>query len=487
MEIKQGVKQLILLFIITLLFATIGFAQTPADSITTNYEAGTTYSFATTGFGSGTYSDATTYTSFFSETANNNLVVDSVTFSFGTVSPVIQADNVRIRRNDNPQVSGIIEQLWFERESSSDDDRYFYPEFVDTIESAFNSNVINRGADNLFENDSGASESDNNIERADYIFNPGIASPETNITGFVIFERGGNDNFYIAAITGLDGSGDPTSFGALVNVAAADFGDTGLTYDTTVFKDVDDTGTSNLKPRTDVDGQNLHAVHISLSELGISAGQTFYGFSLFGNDVNTGGDLIDWTSAAYPTDTGSADGGLDAVSGAYLFSGTSADLALTKEVDISEQYFGKTVNFTLTLTNNGPDSATGVEITDALPSGYNFEASSASQGTYDSGSGIWAVGSINNGDTATLSIEATLNSDGDYRNVAQVTASNVIDPNSTPNNDDGDQSENDEDWAEVIPLGVIPTLSEWGMIMFAFLLVSFAVWYMRKQSYDNMA
>jgi len=42
---------------------------------------------------------------------------------------------------------------------------------------------------------------------------------------------------------------------------------------------------------------------------------------------------------------------------------------------------------------------------------------------------------------------------GNYRNVSQITASDQYDPDSTPNNDDGDQSEDDEDFAETAPAG----------------------------------
>ncbi|MDJ1176348.1 DUF4347 domain-containing protein, partial [Roseofilum capinflatum] len=97
---------------------------------------------------------------------------------------------------------------------------------------------------------------------------------------------------------------------------------------------------------------------------------------------------------------------------------------------------GNTITYTITLSNNGPDNATGVEVTDSLPSGLTFSGSTPSQGTYDNTTGIWTVGNINNGDNATLEIEATINpgtSGTILSNTAEITASNPSDLNATNN------------------------------------------------------
>jgi uncharacterized repeat protein (TIGR01451 family) len=67
------------------------------------------------------------------------------------------------------------------------------------------------------------------------------------------------------------------------------------------------------------------------------------------------------------------------------------------------------VIYTITVKNNGPDNATGVEVTDQLPTGVTYDNHNAGQGTYTSGTGIWAVGSLANGATATLTITVTIN------------------------------------------------------------------------------
>ena len=44
---------------------------------------------------------------------------------------------------------------------------------------------------------------------------------------------------------------------------------------------------------------------------------------------------------------------------------------------------GDTVIFQITVTNDGPDAATGVSLTDSLPAGLTFVADTVSQGSYD--------------------------------------------------------------------------------------------------------
>ena len=116
----------------------------------------------------------------------------------------------------------------------------------------------------------------------------------------------------------------------------------------------------------------------------------------------------------------------------------AADLSLTKTVTSNTPNFGSNVTFTLTVANAGPDQATGVVVTDLLPTGLVFVSSTPSQGSYVATTGVWTVGTINNGSSATLSIVARVNSTAAINNVAQVTASGVFDPDSTPNDGAGD-------------------------------------------------
>ncbi len=84
----------------------------------------------------------------------------------------------------------------------------------------------------------------------------------------------------------------------------------------------------------------------------------------------------------------------------------SADLTVTKTVDDASPQEGDTLTYVVTVTNGGPDDATGVEVTDALPAGLTFVSAFATQGSYKSSSGVWTVGSLAVGETAGLQIRA---------------------------------------------------------------------------------
>ena len=61
--------------------------------------------------------------------------------------------------------------------------------------------------------------------------------------------------------------------------------------------------------------------------------------------------------------------------------------------------------FTVTVRNNGPDSAAAT-VTDLLPAGLNFVSAAPGQGTYTQGTGVWDVGVLASGAQATLQIQA---------------------------------------------------------------------------------
>ncbi|MBW6491946.1 MAG: DUF11 domain-containing protein [Lentimicrobium sp.] len=109
-----------------------------------------------------------------------------------------------------------------------------------------------------------------------------------------------------------------------------------------------------------------------------------------------------------------------------------ADLAITKNVNNQGPYVGQTIQFTLTVTNNGPGNATLVQVEDLLPSGYIYVSHTASGTTeYNVGIGNWDIGTLNYGNSETLVIDVVVNASGDYTNTATITG-NVDDD--TPGN-----------------------------------------------------
>ncbi|RDX36290.1 DUF11 domain-containing protein [Kangiella sp. HD9-110m-PIT-SAG07] len=107
-----------------------------------------------------------------------------------------------------------------------------------------------------------------------------------------------------------------------------------------------------------------------------------------------------------------------------------ADLSLTKTVDNNAPNVGENVTFTLTVTNNGPDSTNNIQVRDILPAELDFVSSTASQGSYASGSGVWTVGTLANGASATLDIVVSANTAGVITNEAEIINADRIDPDS---------------------------------------------------------
>ncbi|HMM68383.1 MAG TPA: hypothetical protein PKC03_15720, partial [Dokdonella sp.] len=111
----------------------------------------------------------------------------------------------------------------------------------------------------------------------------------------------------------------------------------------------------------------------------------------------------------------------------------AADIALAKSVDNALPNVGENVIFTVTATNNGPSDATGVLVTDGLPAGLAFVSASASQGSYASGSGLWSVGALANGASASLQITASVQATGSISNTATRTGGDQLDLNASNN------------------------------------------------------
>ncbi|WP_165389851.1 gliding motility-associated C-terminal domain-containing protein [Cecembia calidifontis] len=112
----------------------------------------------------------------------------------------------------------------------------------------------------------------------------------------------------------------------------------------------------------------------------------------------------------------------------FLIRSESADLSVVKTVNNLTPDYGDEIDFSIKAINNGLLNANGIQVTDLLPSGFNFISASTSRGTYNNTTGIWNIGSLNYGDVETLVIRARVNTTGDYTNLAQI-SSGPNDPN----------------------------------------------------------
>lgn len=243
---------------------------------------------------------------------------------------------------------------------------YLSPTVLYTMEDVLNNYVLAYGTDNIFSNcgtgnagsqATGAAtiySTGNNIERVDCVYQPGLgATTATGLQrlGFLVNERGGNDVFKVAAITGINASGAVTSLGTVVSVAAASWGLVGPNVSTMAFMGAE--GAGNIKPKELVGmaGINTHppvtqqvgGIYFSLNALGIAVNTRIYGLAIFPGDINANYLTLTGT----PTNTTDAgNGGLD------LMSGNSFARATTNFDILAQTLSGKVWN---DVNGNGID------------------------------------------------------------------------------------------------------------------------------------
>lgn len=126
-----------------------------------------------------------------------------------------------------------------------------------------------------------------------------------------------------------------------------------------------------------------------------------------------------------------------------------ADLSVTKTANTTIPFLADPITFTITIKNDGPEDTANVELSDALPAGLTYVSSTAGQGSYNSGSGIWTVGTLTSGQSVNLTLVATVTSLTSMVNTAQIIASDATDPDSTPNN--GVEAEDDQSSVTITP------------------------------------
>jgi len=112
----------------------------------------------------------------------------------------------------------------------------------------------------------------------------------------------------------------------------------------------------------------------------------------------------------------------------------AADIRVRKSVSNPSPAVGANVTFTIAATDLGPNNATGVQVRDILPAGLAFVSATPSAGTtYAAGTGVWNIGNLAVGATATLRIVATVTGTSKVTNVASRLAGTPPDFNPSNN------------------------------------------------------
>ncbi len=99
-----------------------------------------------------------------------------------------------------------------------------------------------------------------------------------------------------------------------------------------------------------------------------------------------------------------------------------ADLSITKTASPDPVIVGQDLTYTITVTNNGPDQANGVTVTDTLPPGVAYVSALPSQGSCIGTTTVTcSIGSLSAGGSAAISIVVTTLWDGTISNSSSVT------------------------------------------------------------------
>lgn len=109
-----------------------------------------------------------------------------------------------------------------------------------------------------------------------------------------------------------------------------------------------------------------------------------------------------------------------------------ADLSVIKLINNSNPNYNDLIKWTIIVSNNGLNMATGVIVNDLLPKSVEYISSYLSKGFYNPVNGIWDVGNLNAGEKLQLNIVSKIVKTGDITNVVNVKG-NEKDSNLTNN------------------------------------------------------
>ncbi len=146
------------------------------------------------------------------------------------------------------------------------------------------------------------------------------------------------------------------------------------------------------------------------------------------------------------------------IQGELTFAGTGADLSLSLTANTEFPTTGDTVTLTLTAFSEGPLNSTPTAQLN-LPAGANF-VSSSGDGSYNSSTGVWSIGSgFAPGTPRSRIIVISLPATGSFPINAEILSSNRTDQDSTPNNAVTTEDDYSELTLIVQPSSVAPALN----------------------------
>lgn len=288
----------------------------------------------------------------------NNVKVSSYTVG-GTVYDRFLSPDTLVLNRASP--SDRLVNIWYTMNSSiidnvppTNDEAFLDSDQASDADAIYLTGNLNAGYDNILVNIDpvGGGVIEVETERVDVIWYSGIQTSVPANAVFPIIERGGNDNIAVAAITSLNSDGTPASYGTLIGIPENGWPGTGSSFNNYLVLRRESAGSTPLPllPIGTDEGQSaqiIQGVAVSFTELGVSANQSIFGYSIFSADivsgyttdtgqivgsgaqtVKAGVDLTDIST--FPTDTNSNDSGLDLVAGVAAAVASDDNLIETK-------------------------------------------------------------------------------------------------------------------------------------------------------------
>lgn len=350
----------VLTTVVFLFFTLPAIGQTGISTITTSTVSGTSSSNSTVipsdAGNSLAFETGETMTVNYGQ--GNNVKVSSYTVSGTVYDRFLSPDTLILNR---ATASDRLVNIWYTLNSSLVDNVPPTPDVanLDSDEASdadaiYLTGNLNAGYDNILVNNDnqGGGAIEVETERVDVIWFSGIQTSVPGTAVFPIIERGGNDNIAVAAITSLNTDGTPAGYGTLIGIPENDWPGTGSSFNNYLVLRRESAGSTPLPllPIGTDEGQlaqTIQGVAVSFTELGISANQSIFGYSIFSADVVSGyttetGQIVgsgaqtikagvDLTDiASFPTDTNSDDSGLDLVAGVSAAVASDDNLIETK-------------------------------------------------------------------------------------------------------------------------------------------------------------
>ena len=192
----------------------------------------------------------------------------------------------------------------------------------------------------------------------------------------------------------------------------------------------------------------------------ISVSARINGVGSFDNEASVTANETDPNNTNNTDNTGNGD-----------IIGLSADLAISKTLTTPPPYsVGQSVSFSIVVTNNGPDAASNVVVTDS-PANITIDSvSSPNCAAFPCTIPALAVSTSEN-----ITVTATIGGSNFFSNSASVSG-DQFDPDTSNNTDNGIDGNN----GGTVRLVSVPVASGWGLSLLAALLL-WMVWLQRRR------